>query len=263
LKEQKPAAPPANLKASLTAIAAALAAIPDSVGSKVKDVRGLIRRAGGPAYPALDGPHAAARLPAPLEISKDASDGEIASACAAAYRTAVEQVTGARSWAFGKGAATAKGRATTARLIEGGRALRDAGIPPLAWAAWSCLVWKRYSPSSKGGAPARWVFDPARVVERQGWFWAECPLAGGQVVWNDALRALIARWNALAAEVSRKCSGDADVEGAKAIVARLCPPEDWDALVWKSRQTAQGDQRRIDAAVARGEWVWQRIGGGK
>lgn len=206
---------------------------------------------GVPSYP---GPTVMppAVVPRPPKLPEDLSDLDVAQWLAKSYRGAVEARYGERCYVLARRGELAKSRFMKV-LVDGGRTLSDYDIAPAAWAAFSVEVWKRHE-SSKKPPPINWMFAPNRIEERREWFEEEeGAYNGGRVVYGEAAQDLMRRYVQMLGTLTWAKKTEVEV---KKVVERFFPDGLYDRLLAVAREQARDDQRLLDEAVVRGEWVW-------
>lgn len=210
---------------------------------------------GVPPIPTRDVVGEAVMPRAPL-IDPEAAGVGLVEALAVAYRAAVRNRFGVESHALRRGE-LAKSKWFEA-LHRAAVILREKGVAPIAWAAWSCDVWIRYGEAKGKPPPIAWVYGPARILERVGWFSSEGhTLTEGRIVEGPECVAMRKRYLAMRWAITR--SRAATSEEVAAIVARYFPaegPGSYAATVARVREENRQAQEQLCRRVQAGEYVW-------
>lgn len=202
----------------------------------------------GPPYPGASVVEPATVPPPPL-LDPTASERSWALALVRAYRGAVSSRTKKACFVLAKGDITAS--RYYPMLLSGARKLIEHKLPPAAWAAWSVDVWR--SRGEKDAPPLAYVWGAKRIEERRGWFRHEAAsYEGGMALYGRAHRTLLAKWNAMAAELMRVVD---PADGPK-VVERHFPGRSYDALVEAARREAVATNGELQARLESGEWLW-------
>lgn len=210
---------------------------------------------GVPSYP---GPYLmpTARVPAPPKLPEGLSQMEEAVWLGKAYRGAAEVRLKKKCWILVRRDQLARSKLRFV-LFAGAKALREAEIPPVAWTLFSVDVWLKYEPQ-KGKPkppPLSWVFSPKRIEERAGWFWAE---SGSYIatrnILGPAARELLQRYDTMRLALFQ--AGATTPEAVAEVVARFLPGDTYDRLLREAKAQAQDDQVRMNAAAAKGDFLW-------
>jgi hypothetical protein len=225
----------------------------ESRAASVKKPPPPIGTLGQPRYPS-SGVAQSAIVPKPPQLPDGLEDVEAARWLLNAYRGAMERRYGQPCGVLLKRGQLEKSQHLPA-LVEAAGKLRELGAAPAAWAAWSVDVWEEYG-DGNGKPPLKWVFGTKRMEERAGWFEAEASdYSKRRAVMNEVKRHLLERYQGMRAQIVAE---GAQTEGeVKPIVERWFPGDAYLQLVEGARKRALEDQERINAAVARGEWVWR------
>lgn len=240
-----------------------------------------------PGCPAYPGPNVveAAKVPTPPRLTRQQVVGDPEAAVRLilrAYRGAVKGRLGLDVHPYRRGGLTRSKHFS--KLVECALQLAEHEIPPTSWAGFSCDVWakggdhaaetvqrlggdkevKKYlrgSKGSQGKAPAlTWVMSAHRVEKWRGWFRTEASsYAGGRLVYGDALRTLLGRWQRMRTRVRRRVlAGGATAADVQGIVDKCFPAEagGYDGMVDAAKRETQREQARLERCVLRGDWVW-------
>jgi hypothetical protein len=137
------------------------------------------------------------------------------------------------------------------QLLEVAAMLREEGISPYGWAAFSCDVWKEHHSS----APRLdWVFLISRVEQRSGWFKSELSdYTGERVVFGPKARELLRRH-----ETMRMLLAQAKTdEHVKAVTDGFFPGNLFNEMLEAVRAEGDAERTRLRAEIERGEWLWK------
>ncbi len=147
-----------------------------------------------------------------------------------------------------------------ANLVQAAELFVDEEVSPLAWAAWSIQrVWMEYAKKGpRGGkpkpAPLSWVFQPARLEKRVGWFGREMgDFGGGRVLMGDAHRQLITWWQGAVSAIRRSGARD---DAARAIWEQWFPDGAYERGLERARMEAERERDRLKKAMAEGKFLW-------
>lgn len=202
-------------------------------------IRGL------PPYPTIR----TATIPNPPKISETATDEEAAHALAQAYRGAFEARTKQPCWAA-RLPQVVKNKKAWSLLLEVGAMLRDAGVPPAGWVAWSFDVWKSLGHTSKPPSIA-WTFSTKRIGGDLGWYNDEGYDEIGGLLISGPIEKDFARRFMSMQEVANCGRGGS----AEALVAHYFPEGYAQAL-----QATHAEAARLREEVTRrlvdGVWLW-------
>lgn len=145
-----------------------------------------------------------------------------------------------------------------AQVLGAAHAMFEAEVAPAAWAAWSCDVFRAYTPpnmSTREPPPMRWVYARTRIAERLEWFVRDAgSYRGGRLVFTPRHRELYAKHSAMMAEVMRSDARTA--QELQGIARKHFPGASWDEAVFAARREASGVQATLDAQAKSGVWVW-------
>lgn len=182
-------------------------------------------------------------IPAPPRMPAD--DADVERACRRAYSTAHVRVFGRRPYASGL-----VRRMDPAKWLPAARALREEGIPPLAWALFVMReVW--VGKMEKKSAPtAHFVWDAAKVEKWARWCRDSVgTMHTGRTVWTPALRDLAERIAHLRAALGRG-------EPTAQVVARVFPATQQRVLMARAAAEAEQARASIERRIEDGEWLW-------
>jgi hypothetical protein len=200
----------------------------------------------------------AVRVPEPPKLTADATPDECVRVCARAYVGAVESRYAERCWmrmVIHKPERAAKGVRDVLRAAA--EILRDRGVAPASWAAWSVDSWFDLPHVQPGDPPPshKWVFSLERLRKSVGWFSHDESAYEGRT-WHVSAehRELLAMWYAMRDEVLRLHT--VDERAVFAAVARVCGGNRWRDLLARARHAARDAQRTLDEAVQHGAFLW-------
>lgn len=241
--------------------------------------------AGLPPYPSYDVVKPAV-VPSPALISPDLDDRQAALFLLKCYRGAylaryqdkcpvrLEWLENPSAMTSGvtlalkdRGATTTPARAVNGeisrfqhykQLVEVAKLLREKGIAPAAWCAFSIDTWQKYGPKAQARDPNKrasvfWVFLASRVEERSGWFSSEYSrYSGGTAIFGRLHKELLQRYAALRSAL-RPGMTLADREQ---LVQKYFPRGRYSKLVEAARDEAFETERQLYRQVERGVFVW-------
>lgn len=191
-------------------------------------------------------------VPNPPKLPDDMPDARMVDRLVQAFRGAVEKITGKDPMVFAKRGSVEQAKGYR-DLVQAAVMLRDNKIAPVAWAWWSCRVWRSYGVGKAAAPPLSWVLSCARIAEHRGWFEQEGGNdVGGTIVRAPAARELGDRYRSMRLQMTWATS----VEQMQEIADRHFPVGVYDALVAKAREQTAETQASLDRAVANGVWIW-------
>lgn len=211
-------------------------------------------RTGVPRYPGID-VVAPAQVPDPPLLDPESPSLDHVTILAAAYRGAVESRFGGRCYVL---RGDLRGTKHWAAFVGAAEALIEHNIPPAAWAAFSCDVWKKFSARGprptrgKGWPPVAWVFSAKRIEERRGWFRAEeSDYSGGRAIFGPKHKDLMYRFARLDWVL-----GDPRVRDVGAVVEQFFPGNLYEELVNAARAEAADYRERFKRQIREGRFLW-------
>ncbi len=191
-------------------------------------------------------------LPGPPRLEAGMSDTEAAVRIATAYNEAVRARFGAVQKFIAWGNGPIQKSKHWSMLCKVRKILEEHEIAPIAWAAWSCDIWREYN-TSTAPPPVAWVFGPKRVAERRGWFESSAgAYAGGRIIMTPAKRKLVESWTRMRLTIDR-AQAWAD---PSAIADEFFPGDSFARLVALARDEAATEQASLRSRADRGVFLW-------
>ena len=205
---------------------------------------------GVPPYP---GPTVCppALVPPPLELPDDVQGLDAAWWLAKAFRGAVESRYKKRCWVLPSVAKLEKSKYLKL-LVEAAELLRDYMAPPAAWASFSVDLWRKHE-IGKGQPRLNWVYSLKRIEEQHSWGRREGYISR-RAIYPKAAQVLMVRYRCM--RVALANVGAQTRQEVQSVVEQWFPDDLYERLGQAARERAADDQRRINAAAARGDWMW-------
>jgi hypothetical protein len=138
-------------------------------------------------------------------------------------------------------------------LSNAADALRELGIPPLAWADFSCDAWVQYQLGGNARANRHprigWLWSERRIREQTNWFTdVGVNYRRSKVVFGRSAKQLLDRWNAMAADLRRGMS-----EGEA--LALHFPGHLFTKLLRRAQDEGERAQHEINERRRAGTWT--------
>ena len=204
---------------------------------------------GVPPYP---GPTVCppALVPPPLELPDDVQGLDAAWWLAKAFRGAVESRYKKRCWVLPSVVKLEKSKYLKL-LVEAAELLRDYMAPPAAWASFSVDLWRKHE-IGKGQPRLNWVYSLKRIEEQHSWGRREGYISR-RAIYPKAAQVLMVRYRCM--RVALADVGAQTRQEVQSVVEQWFPDGLYERLGRAARERAADDQRRINAAAARGDWM--------
>lgn len=177
------------------------------------------------------------------------ADLQRAAMLGAAYRAVVDARYGGKCWAL----VQLKRSKHLPMMIASAATMLEHNIAPAAWVAWSVDLWRRDTAKTMK-PPLTWVFSPARIEKRRGWFSSEgiMEYSGGRVIVGPKRAALVQSYMAMRREIDIAGAWDAP----QAIVKKFFPGNTYERELGGVRAEVKKDQEALKARVEAGEILW-------
>lgn len=223
-----------------------------NVGSRIGGVGRPPPPPGKMGVPLYPGPTVCppAMIPGPPLLPDEIDDLDAADWLAKAFRGAVASRYKKRCWSLGSRDKLKKSKHLKL-LVEAAGLLREYGVPPAAWAAFSVDQWRR-NEMGKGQPRPNWVFSIKRIEDQHGWGRRE-GYAAKRAVYSKPAQDLMRRYKCMRVALAQ--SGAQTRVEVAVVVEQWFPNGLYEQLQEKARARAVEDQLLINQRAARGEWM--------
>ena len=170
-----------------------------------------------------------------------------------AYRGMSAFTTGKRSFVLSRRDSARKSKYWAA-LLQSADYMLEWGWSPARWVAFSFDTWQ-YDRGKDSVPPLSYVFSEKRMCEQMEWFSGEQEYycSSNLLVFSPVHKDLIARWSSMNACITLARGDDEQVQAA---IERFFPGDAFERMCVQARSDAEAKQAELDAACARGEWLW-------
>lgn len=226
-----------------------------ALGSESPQPRRFHPVAVGLAFPGVPGPVAVltrcATVPSPPLLDPSADEHSHAVLLARWYVGAAESRFKGKCYLFARHPVERSKH--YALLKRAAQVFIERNIPPAAWCAFSCDVWREYGGNKKPPLVS-WVFSPKRIENRRGWFRAESgDYTGGLVVMTPAARDLLDLQHRMRLTIARE---NPSPDRLARIVRHYFPGDRFAELVSQVDEEARAVAADFDRRMKEGRWLW-------
>lgn len=131
-------------------------------------------------------------------------------------------------------------------------------ISPIAWCAFSCVIWSRHGKKIRGraGRPTHeWVFSKVRLNDRRDWFeWKDGIFRGGQIVLEPLHRELFERYDRM--HWALMDAENLDSEKVRAIVSEYLSAVWYAGTLEKLEALTVAKKNEFRRRSKNDEWLW-------